>query len=69
MDGIWIAWPVWGFLPLLAARDLTKNVPNPVIIVFSPLTKLSLIKVKTELTASAAALLVRWDFFATFSIN
>lgn len=69
LAGIWIACPVCGFLPLLAALERTKKVPNPVMIVFSPLTKLSLIKAKTEFTASAAALLVKWDFLATFSMS
>lgn len=69
LPGIWIAWPVWGLRPRLAALFLIKNVPNPVMTTFSPLFKESLIKLKVELTASAAALFVSEDFLATFSIN
>src|SRR5215210_2585035 len=33
---IFIFWPVWGFLPSLALRSLTQNLPKPVILTSSP---------------------------------
>lgn len=61
--------PVCGLRPRLAALDLIKKVPKPEIITFSPRCSESRIKLKVELTASWAALLVREDFLATFSIS
>ena len=69
LPGIWIISPVWGFLPRLADLDLIRKVPKPVITTFSPRIKVSLIKLKVELTASAEALLVKEAFLATFSIS
>jgi hypothetical protein len=64
-----IASPVRGFLPFLDARDLTTNVPNPVMTTFSPLFSVSRTPSSTAWTASLDALFVRSAFFATRSIS
>lgn len=61
--------PVFGLRPVLAARDLTLNVPNPVKTTFSPLFNESRIVFKDVWTASLDALFVRLAFFATISIK
>jgi len=65
--GILIGFPVCGFLPVRALRDLTMNVQKPVTTTLSPFFKASVIALKTAPTDSRAAFAVKLAFFATTS--
>jgi hypothetical protein len=60
--------PVLGLRPGRSLLVLTLNVPKPVKTTFSPLFNESRIVLRNVCTESRAALLVRFDFFATISI-
>lgn len=61
--------PVFGLRPGRDARCRTLNVPKPVMTTFSPRFSESRTALRKEPTASLAALLVRFAFFATRSVR
>ena len=67
LAGILIGAPVCGLRPFLAALDRTMKVPKPVTTTLSPFFNVSVTALKTQLTASLAALAVRWAFLATYT--
>src|SRR3990170_4196961 len=63
-----ISSPVFGFLPFLALCFLTLKLPNPLISIFSPFTRLSFMLSRIASTIISTSLLVKFlTFSATFS--
>jgi hypothetical protein len=69
LAAIFMAFPVWGFLPFQAFRFATEKLPNPGTISRSPFFKALAIPSKTPFTALPAAAFVTFASFATFATN
>jgi hypothetical protein len=69
LAGIWIGFLVLGLTPFRADLFVTRKVPNPTNPTLFPLAKESLIPLKSESTALAAAAFESLAFWATLAIN
>ena len=67
--GIFISSLVCGFLPFLAALDLTSKDPNPTNWILSPCASASVITSTNALTVDSAAFFVSPVFAATAATN
>src|SRR5918999_4459668 len=66
---IFIFWPVWGFLPSLALRCRTENLPKPVILTSSPPLSVSLTTRSKTLKCLRASLVGTSASLAILSIS